>query len=322
MAADGLGSLLQEAAPRPTGSLDMANVERRARRRRHARHATTAAVVLLAAMAVTGGARVLSDRNRRQTVVAGPPSSPEVPILYGKQNAIVLHLLDGTKVLVNLPGPLSAAFAHVPFSDLELHGSVYAELDLHTGVRSESKPPRGWAIDVVLGNARALVGGEPVTLPAPSSASAAWVDRDAKRLGLQFGAWTAILRGDSLTAGDIESLVRGIDLVTNGDGYPQYRGSLPLWVVDAPDAAIRGRGMSLSVFMRDCTASASGSTVTGPIVESGEGRTVMCDASRKVEVQVTSSTPLPGDIVNNLNLFVVVRSTGSSLAGIQAGLHP
>jgi hypothetical protein len=300
----------------------MASVEQRARRRRHGRHARTAAVVLLTAIAAAGVAGVLSDTDRRQTVVAGPPASPELPILYGKQNAIVLTLLDGTKVLVNLPGPLSAAFAHVPFSDLELHGSVYAELDLHTGVRSEPQPPRGWAIDVVLGDARALVGGEPVTSSAPSSASAAWVDRDARRLGLQFGPWTAILRGDSLTAGDIESLVRGIDLVTNGDGYPQYRGSLPLWIVDAPDAAIRGRGMSLSVFMRGCTASASGPTVTGPIVESGDGRTVMCDASRKVEVQLTSSTSLPGNIVNNLNLFVVVQSIGSSLASIQAGLHP
>jgi hypothetical protein len=148
------------------------------------------------------------------------------------------------------------------------------------------------------------------------------VDRDGKRLGLQFGPWTAILSGDSLTAGDVESLVRGIDLVTDGDGYPRYRGSLPLWIVDAPDAAIRGRGMSLSVFMRTCTTSPSGATGTGPIVESADGRTVMCDASRKVEVQLTSSTSLPGNIVNNANLFVLVQSIGSSLAGLQAGLHP
>jgi hypothetical protein len=322
MAADDLGTLLQGAAPRPTSSLDMANVERRARRRRHGRQATTAGVVLLAAMAVVGVVGVLFGPDRRQIVVAGPPASAELPILYSKQNAIVLPLLDGTKVLVNLPGPLSDAFAHVPFSDLELHGSVYAQLDLHTGVRSQPQPPRGWEIDVVLGDARTLVGGEPVTSAAPSPASAAWVDRGAKRLGLQFGPWTAILRGDSLTGDDIESLVRGIDLVTDRDGYPQYRGSLPLWVVDAPDAAIQGRGMSLSVFMRDCTASASGATVTGPIVESADGRTVMCDASRKVEVQVTSSTPLPDSLVNNANLFVAVRSIGSSLAGIQAGLHP
>jgi len=273
-------------------------------------------------MAAAGVAGVLSDPDRRQTVVAGPPASPELPILHGKENAIVLPLLDGTKVLVNLPGPLSAAFAHVPFSDFELHGSVYAELDLHAGVRSEPQPPRGWAIDVVLGDARALVGGEPVTSPTPSAASAAWVDRGGKRLGLQFGPWTAILRGDSLTTGEMEFLLRGIDLVTNGDKYPQYRGSLPLWLIDAPDAVIRGRGMSLSVFMRDCTVSASGPTATGPIVESGDGRTVMCDASRKVEVQLTSRTSLPGNIVNNVNLFVMVQSIGSSLAGIQAGLHP
>jgi len=320
MAADDLGTLLQGAAPKPTGALDMANVGRRARRRRHGRRATTAAAVLLAVMAVAGVAGVLSDPDRRQTVVAGPPASPELPILHGKQDGIVLPLLDGTKVLVDLPGPLSAAFAHVRFSDLELQASVYAELDLHTGVRSESQPPRGWAIDVVIGDARALVGGEPVPLPAPSSASAAWVDRNARQLGLQFGPWTAILRGDSLTAGDIESLVRGIDLAPDGDGYPQYRGSLPLWLPDAPSAAIRGRGTSLAVFIRDCTASAPGPAVTGRIVESGDGRTV-CDASRKVEVRLTSST-LPANVLNKLNLSVVVRSIGSSLAGIQAGLHP
>lgn len=322
MAADDLGTLLQRAAPTPAGSLDMADVEHRARRRRHRRHATTAAAVLLAVLAIAGVAGVLRDPDGRQTVVAGPGASAVLPILHGKQDALVLPLLDGTKVLVNLPGPLSAAFAHVPFSDLQLHGSVYAELDLHTGVRSEPQPPRGWVIDVVVGDARALVGGEPVTLAAPSSASAAWVDRDAKRLGLQFGPWAAILRGDSLTAGDIDSLVRGVVVVTDADGYPQYRGSLPLWVVDAPDAAIQGRGMSMSVFIRDCTASASGPALTGPSVESGDGRTVICDASRKVEVWLTSSMPLPGNILNNENLFVMVRSIGSSLAGIQAGLHP
>src|SRR5436305_13312380 len=109
-----------------------------------------------------------------------------------------------------------------------------------------------------------------------------------------------------MTAGDVESLLRGIDLVTNGDGYPQYRGSLPLWIVDVPDAAIRGRGMSLSVFMRHCSPSASGPTATGPILESGDGRTVICDASGTVEVWVTSTTPLPANILNNANPVAVV----------------
>ncbi len=241
-----------------------------------------------------------------------------MPIVVGPDAGTVpIDLLDGTRINLGLPESVVQGVAGVTFADLALHGSVYAEAGDH----------RGWRIDIVAGSIDTLVpGGEPVSVPSGSRVSAAIVDRPGHRLGLQFGSWAVVASGDTLTPADIKSLLAGIDVIGTPDGFVEYRGSLPLWVVDGPDAALTGRSLDVSVFLRDCSSQSpqplAGGLTFERVAASGGSRslTVLCDPSRRIEIQLRGAAPLTDDELSQVRIDLPF--VGPTLAAIQAGRHP
>jgi hypothetical protein len=317
MAGPELAELLESAAPAPTTTLDIGSIERRANRRRRRRHGAFATGSLLVGALALGLTGLLSTSPERQTVIAGPPSSGTIPIRVGAGTATLdIALLDGTRLNVTLPKAMGDAFAGVTFGDLELHGSVYA------GLGSQ----RGWRVDVTVGSIdRLVVGGEPVSVPPSTTASAATVDRLGHRLGLQFGSWAVVVSGDTLTSGDIDALLAGIALAETPDGFVQYAGSLPLWIVDSPDALLSTNTVALSTFMRECSARAARPTETGLIVERVNSPdagvlTMLCDPTRRIEMWLRTAEPPSDEEVDRIKLDVL--SVGPTLAAVQRGQRP
>jgi len=265
-----------------------------------------------------GVAALVSRPGHRHTVVAGPPPpSRAIPIEVGPEvSTLPIDLLDGTRINMSLPESVVQGVTGVTFADLALHGSVYAPGDGN----------RGWAIDVVAGSIDTLVpGGEPVSVPSGSRASAAIVDRPRHRLGLQFGSWTLVASGDTLTPADIESLLTGIEVIGTPDGFVEYRGSLPLWIIDSPDAALTGRSLDVSVLLRECSSKspqplASGLTFERVAASDGSSVTVLCDPSRRIEIQLRGPASLTDDELSQVRIDLPF--VGPTLAAIQAGRHP
>lgn len=316
MAGPDLTELLQSAAPTPTTTLDIGVIEHRANRRRRRRQGAFAATSLLVVGSLVGLSGVLSTRPEGHTVVAGPPSSKTIPLHVGAATTTMdVRLLDATRLRVSLPNAVGAAFSGVTFGALELHGSVYA-------ARGSE---RGWGIDVTLGSIDSLVpGGELLPVPASSTASSATVDRRGSRLGLQFGPWAVVAAGDRLTEADVDALLGGIALADTPDGFVEYRGSLPLWVADRPDASLSGRAVALSAFVRQCSARAAQPTATGLMVERvirPDGAvTILCDSRNRLEIWLIGDAPLSEEEVDLVD--VEVLSVGSTLAAVQSGQRP
>ncbi len=317
MAAPDLGELLEGAAPSPTTALDIASIGRRAHRRRHRRRGARATASVLVVGLLIGVVALLSGPGQRHTVVAGPPSERAIPLVVGPDaTALPVDLLDGTRLNLVLPESVARGLTGITFADLALHGSVYAE----PGIQ------RGWAIDVVDGPIDKVVpGGKPHSVPATSKASVAKVDRSGHRLGLQFGSWTLVASGDAFTSGDIDRLLAGLALIETPDGFVEYRGSLPLWVVDSPDAVLTGRDVAVSVFLRECSYPAGQSTAAGLSFEriarsSDSSETELCDRSKRIEISLHSATPLTDQELDQVRIDL--SSVGPTLAAVQAGQHP
>lgn len=316
MAARDLDELLECAAPIPTAALDVAAVGCRARGRRRRRQGALATASLLVVLLI-GVVALLSGPGRRHTVVAGPPSARAIPLVVGPDvTALPIDLLDGTRINLGLPEPFAQGLTGVTFANLALHGSLYAPAGGN----------RGWRIDVVAGSIDTLVpGGEPLSVPSGSGASAAIVDRPGHRLGLQFGSWALVASGDTLTPADIKDRLAGVALTETPDGFVEYRGSLPLWIVDSPDAALTGRSLDVSVFLRDCSSQspqslASGLTFERVAAPDGSSVTVLCDPSRRIEVQLRGAMPMTDEELYQVRIDLAF--VGPTLAAIQAGRHP
>lgn len=317
MAAPEVTELLESAAPTPTTTLDVGAIERRAQSRRRRRHGTFATTSLLVVGLLIGLAGLLPVAPGRRTVIAGPQPSRTIPVRVGAAAAIMdIGLLDGTRLRVTLPESLKNAFTGVTLGDLELHGSVYA------GPGSQ----RGWRIDVAVGSIETLVaGGEPLSVPPSSTASAATVDRPGHRLGLQFGSWAVLASSDTLTDADINVLLTGIALAESPDGFMEYRGSLPLWVVDSPDLSLQGMNVDFSAFLRKCSARTPQPTATGLIAErvnspSAGSVTILCDPPEGIEIWLSSPAPLTDEEVDRIGVGVL--SVGPTLAAVQSGRRP
>ncbi len=109
------------------------------------------------------------------------------------------------------------------------------------------------------------------------------------------------------------------------DGFVEYRGALPLWVVDRPDAALTGTSLDVSVFLRDCSYHspqplASGSTFERATASDGSSVTVLCDPSRRIEIQLRGAAPLTDDELSQVRIDLPF--VGPTLAAVQAGRHP
>lgn len=194
---------------------------------------------------------------------------------------------------------------------------------------ADDGPPHGWRIDGSLGSVETVLpGAEPVALPPSSRASLAAVDRAGHRLGVQFGAWTLVATGDSLTDSDIDTLLTRVALVETPDGFVQYQGSLPLWVVDGPQAHVDDSHLYLSLFLDD--ACGRGSEAMPPTVgglsagrmQQGSGLqgAEFCDHANRLRIWLLTS-PAPTD--DEIHLVQAdVLSVGQTLAAIQRGEHP
>ncbi len=318
MAARDLEELLESAAPIPATALDTAAIGQRARSRRRRRQGVRTGASLVVVGVLIGVAALVSRPGHRHTVVAGPPPpSRAIPIVVGPDlSTLPIDLLDGTRINLGLPESVVQGVAGVTFADLALHGSVYAKAGEH----------RGWGIDVVAGSIDTRVpGGEPLSVPRGSRASRAVVDRSGHRLGLQFGSWALVASGETLTPADIKGLLAGIALAETPDGFVEYRGSLPLWVADSPDAALTGRSLDVSVFLRDCSSQSPQSLASGLIFEraatsDGSSLTLLCDPSRRIEVHLRGATPMTDEELSQVRIDLPF--VGPTLAAIQAGRHP
>ncbi len=317
MAARDLEELLESAAPIPSAALDIAAVGQRARSRRRRLQGVRVAASLVVVGMLIGVAALVSTSGHRRTVVAGPPpTSRAIPIVVGLDVSVPIDLLDGTRINLGLPDSVGEGVTGATFANLALHGSVYAKAGEN----------RGWRIDVVPGSIDMLVpGGEPLTVPSGSRSSAAIVDRPGHRLGFQFGSWALVASGDTLTPADIDSLLAGIALIETPDGFVEYRGSLPLWIIGSPDAALTGRSLDVSVFLRNCSSQspqslASGLTFERAAASDGSSVTVLCDPARRIEVQLRGATPLTDSELYQIRIDLAF--VGPTLAAIQAGQHP
>lgn len=133
-------------------------------------------------------------------------------------------------------------------------GSLYA--DWATGW--------GWRIDVTVNSIESLIPtGDPLRVRRSSGASAATVDRQGRRLGMQFGPWAAVVSGDSLTQADIDALLARVTFTESVDSFLAYRGSLPLWTIDDSSTSVTGADMRVAVFMGQCQQLAVEPTATG-----------------------------------------------------------
>lgn len=254
------------------------------------------------------------EERARRNVVTGSLASRPIPLELSDDRATVeIALLDGTLVRLRLPEGVGKALAGATFGDLEVHGSVSAG--------------RSWRIDVTVDSIERLVaGGDPLPVPPPSVASAARVDREGRRLGIQFGAWAALVSGESLSEADIDVLLAGVALGQTSDGFATYEGSLPLWLIDSPDAYLTGNEVSVSLFMRECSLFTSRPTATalvfGRFDDPAPGRKVtgVCDLRNKIEIWLDTWKPLADDQIDVGD--VEVLSVGSTLEALQRGRHP
>lgn len=313
-----IDALLESAAPTPAGAPDVGAIEERARRRKRRRGGTLAGASLVTLLLVVALVADVPGPRERRSVVAGSLASRPLPLeLSGDRATVDIALLDGTRLRLRLPEAVGEALAGVTFGDLEVHGSV----------SPARAPGLGWRLDVTVDSIERLVpDGEPLPVPSSSGASAARVDREGRRLGIQFGAWAAVVSGDSLTQADIDVLMAGVALGQTPDGFVAYEGSLPLWLIDSPDAYLTGREISVSLFMRDCSLPASRPTATGlafgrfddPAPE--RKVTGVCDLHNKIEICLDTPSPLADDRIDLVD--VEVLSIGSSLEALQLGRHP
>ncbi len=103
-------------------------------------------------------------------------------------------------------------------------------------------------------------------------------------------------------------------------------GSLPLWLIDSPDAYLTGNEVSVSLFMRECSLFASRPTATGLVFgrfddpARGGKVTGVCDLHNKLEVWLDTPDSLADQEVDQVG--VEVLSVGSTLDAVQQGLHP
>lgn len=318
MPARDIAELLEGAAPTPATTLDVDAIEKRVYRRLRHRHHMFAVASLLVVGAVIGFAVLVPGRRADHTVILGAQSSRLFPTEFGTDTAtMTIALLDGTRLRLTLPPAMGRPFTGLTFAALELHGSVYAE----------PGSQHGWRIDVAVGSIEKLVaGGERLPVPPSSQASAARADRPGHRLGLQFGAWAAVVSGDTLTDADINVLLGGVALAEAPDGFVEYRGSLPLWVVDDPDASLNGRNAAVSTFLRECSGRGVRTTPTGLVLEAvqapnGSGSlTVLCDPVRRIEIWLRRATPLTDKEMDQVRIEVL--SVGPTLDAVQRGQHP
>lgn len=324
MAANEVKELLESAAPTPRAPLDIEQIERRAHRRQRHRRMTVSIGSLLVIGSLIALAGQISDSRGRDTVAAGPASSRRIPIELGERTATVqVRLLDGTQVRLTLPAAVGRDLVGMTLADLELHGSLYAD--------PAARPPRGWAIDVAVGSVERLIpGGEPLEMPSLSPASAATIDRETPpghRLGLQFGSWTLVVRGDSITDADINALLTGVALAESPDGFVEYRGPFPLWLADAPEARLGGSQVGVSVFLYDSCPEGSFMRPTPNGLESyrvenayGPGGLVeLCDRVNRLRIRLDTPRPLTDQEIDAVR--VKVLSIGQTLAAVQRGEH-
>lgn len=316
-----LSDLLESVAPTPRTPLDIGQIERRAHRRRGRRRVTSTAVFVSMVGLLIGLATHLLSSGERNTVVAGPPSSRTIPVAFHAGSATTeISLLDGTRLRLSMPEAVGRRVAGMTFADFELHGSVYV-----------GPAPHGWRIDVVVGSIERLVpGGEPIVVPPSSRASAATVDRPGRRLALQFGSWALVASGDSLSDADIDTLLAGVVLAETGDGFLEYRGSLPLWTVDDADARLGGSQAAVSVFLGGggCELTAFPRRTAGgldsyrsyPPDERPGSSTMLCDRVNQLRIILRASRPLTDEEIDRVRIDVV--SLGSTLAALQRGEHP
>lgn len=316
-----MSDLLERAAPTPAMPLDVGAIERRAHRLRRPR--TGMATVGLVAVGVTVAVVALLTRSSEpEDVIAGEASQPGLPRVEheGDRVTIEIGFLDGTRLDLTIPEKVGADIGEV-----QLAGSVYAE---RIG-------GRGWPIYVVPGSVDELgAGGEPVSLPDSSPAAAARLDREERRLWLQFGSWVALISLELDDHAEVEFLVDGIELAETTDGFIEYRGSLPLWVVDSPNAHLRGGdlgsgilgGGPVSVFFRECSepsseTSPAGLTFTPSEFHPARGTyvAVLCDVASRIEIWLDTAEPLSHEEIAQVD--VALLTVGSTLSAVQDGRH-
>jgi hypothetical protein len=273
-------------------------------RRRGRRRGWFATALLLLMVSLTGRTALRSDPAGPRTLRAHPSPSTRT---------LEVGLLDGTRLSITVPESVGAAFAGVTPRDFERHGSVYVE----------PGSERGWRLDVTFDSIGSLmVGAQPLSVPPSSTVSAALLDRATRRLGFQFGSWAVIASGDTLTDADIDLLLTGMAFVGTPDGFGEYRGSLPLSIVDGPVATLSANGVELSALVRDCrplgkptkpgmTVEDAGSPGTGTV-------TSLCDPVNRIAIQLRTAASLSGEDVDGVK--VEVLSAGSFLAAVRPGL--
>ena len=320
MATDEVRELLESAAPTPTSPLVIGHIERRVhQRRRRRRMAVSVASLMAIGLLVPLAVRIPHSRGH-DTVIAGSASSGQIVVQFSGSSATTeIHLLDGTRLRLALPQSVGRALVGVPYADVQLHGALYAD--------PAARSHRGWVVDVSIGSVATLVpGGDPLVLPPTSRASAAVVDRAGHRLGLQFGRWTLLVTGDSLTDADVDTLLTGVALVETPDGFVEYRGSLALGVVDAPDARLARGQVGISVFLGDSCPIGNVMRTTRNGLESYRNADVsggvveLCDRVNRLRIVLDTSHPLSDHEIDAVR--VTMLSIGQTLAGLQRGEHP
>lgn len=256
-------------------------------------------------------------------IVVQLASRPAIDVMLDQGGADTasaeLGFLDGTRLRLRLPQDLD-----VEASAREWAGSIYAA----PSIAQVTGSTRGWRLDVLNGTLDQLMPRDPI-LEAPSSsspASAVRVNHSQRRLGLQFGAHVAVVSGDALTESDIGLLLSGINLVETADGSAEYRGSLALWVADAPDVIVRGDNGLVSVFFRDCSTTSSQRTPAGLTLtrifdqDRGSNLAVLCDVNSRVEIWLDTPAPVPDEDLARVD--VQVLTVGVTLRAVQQGNHP
>ena len=318
MAGNELEEPIESAAPTPTAPIAVGRIGRRVHRRRlHRRMGVSVASVLLIGSLVALAVEI-PNRRGRDTVAAGPAASRRIPVeLHGDAATTELRLLDGSQLRLTLPHSLAQDLGGVTFADVELHASLSAG------------PPRGWRIDVSVGSVKSLLpGGEPLVVPPSSRASAAIVDPTSHRLGLQYGSWALVASGESMTDADIDALLTNVVLLETADGFVEYRGSLPLWTVDSPDAGLRSSQAGLSVFIGDNCPLTTAPRRTAQGLDSyriddpasSRGLAELCDRTDHLRIDLHAARPLTDEALDTVRLEV--RSVGMTLAAVQRGEHP
>lgn len=310
MARPDMTELIESAAPAPRAALDVEDIARRAHSHRRRRRATIAAASV--AVAVALASQLLTDRHEREVVVAERGPSRPIPIEIGAGTVTArLALLDGTEIALTLPDAVGSGVRVATVADVELHGSVYSESG------------RGWRVDVSVGSVEEMLpGAEDLAVPPLMAATAAVVDRQRGRLGLQFGSWALVASGDSLSDADIDAIVDGVVLAETAEGFVKYRGSLRLGLVDSPDLIVRGQGLAVSVFLRQCPTSAPTSPTAAGLdlarlddPNRATRLTLLCDRARRIEVGIDAAEHLRDGDVDQIDIEVV--RTGPTLSAVQ-----